>query len=49
MKEPLLQGNWKIEIQVSFKFDKKCTVFFFCFQRYQNVQEYAYKDILIAQ
>ena len=48
MKEPLLQGNWKIEIQVSFKFDKICT-FFFCFQRYQNVQEYAYKDLLIAQ
>ena len=36
MKEPLLQGNWKIEIQVSFKFDKICIVFirvyvaFFC-------------------
>ena len=48
MKDPLLQRNWKIEIQVSFKFDKICS-FFFCFQRYQNVQEYAYKDLLIAQ
>ena len=29
MKEPLLQGNWKIEIQVSFTFDTIC--FFFLF------------------
>ena len=48
MKEPLLQGNWKIKIQVSRKFDKICN-FFFRFQRYQNVQEYAYKDLPIAQ
>ena len=36
MKESLLQGNWEIEIQVSFKIDKIC-LFFFCFQLYQNV------------
>ena len=44
MKQPLLQGNWKIVIQVSLKFDKICI--FFCFQWYQNVLEYACKDLL---
>ena len=48
IKELLSQGNWKIEIQVSFKFNKiLCTILFFCFQQYQNV--YAYKELLIAQ